>query len=164
MARFYFCVFCLILLAAGCGETVEEKAMEKKIEEATGGDAEVDLSKKGMKVTGETEGGKYTFSTGESIEISKDFPADVLIYRPSKTISSMKIPEGYSVSLTTRYDMPKVTETYKREMKAKGWSEEASMNIGAQSMLAYKKDSRAANIMIAPMDDETRITVTVTME
>jgi len=55
MARFYLCVFCLILLAAGCGETAEEKAMEKKIEEATGADAEVDLSKKGMTVTGETE-------------------------------------------------------------------------------------------------------------
>ncbi len=164
MARFYFCLFCLILFAAGCGETGEEKAMENKIEEATGADAEVDLAKKGMKVTGETEGGKYTVSTGESTEIPEDFPTDVLIYRPSKAIAAMKIPEGYSVSLTTGNDVPTVTKTYNREMKASGWSEETSMNMGTQSIIVYEKESRVANIMIAPMDGETRITVTVTTD
>jgi hypothetical protein len=154
----------LILIVAGCGKSSEEKAMEQKIEEATGADAEVDLSKKGMKVTGETEDGKYTVSAGESTEIPKDFPADVFIYRPSKAVVAMKIPEGHSIALTTRDDQSKVLSAYAREMKAKGWSEGASVSMGPQSVLVYEKNERAANISIVPSGEGVQINVTVTTE
>ena len=36
------------------------------------------------------------------------------------------------------------------------------MNMGGQSVLVYEKGARAANVTIAPMDDETQITVMVT--
>lgn len=162
MAIFNICLLCLVLIATGCSKTPEEKVIEKRIEEATGADAEVDLSRKGMKISGETEGGEFTVSTGEGTEIPKDFPADVFIYRPSKVMTAMKMPEGQSLALTTKDNGPKIAETYKREMTAKGWSEQASMNMGAQSVLVYEKKERAANITIAPMDGETQITVTVT--
>jgi len=161
MAIFNICLLCLILLVAGCGKTPEEKVIEKRIEGATGADAEVDLSKKGMEISGETERGKFTVSTGEGTEIPKDFPNDVFIYRPSKVMTAMNMPEGRSLTLTTKDDGPKVVETYKQEMTAKGWSEQASMNLGAQSVLVYEKKERAANITIAPMDGETLVTVTV---
>ena len=35
MTRFLFCVFFSVVLVTGCEERTEEKAMEKKIEEAT---------------------------------------------------------------------------------------------------------------------------------
>ncbi len=164
MARFCFCVFFFIFFAVGCGETIEEKAMEKKIEAATGADAEVDLSEKEMTVTGETEKGKFTVSIGESVEIPKDFPADVFIFRPSKAVATIKMPEGYSVSLTTGKDVPTVVKTYKREMQAKGWSKATSINMGDQSMLMYEKKNRAANITIASMEGKTQITVMITTE
>ena len=162
MAKFYFCLFCLMFIAAGCGKTADEKAVEKKIEAATGGDAEVDLSKKGMKVTGETAQGKYSLSTGESVQIPKDFPDDVFIYRPSKAIAAMKMAQGYSISLTTGKEVEEVTETYREEMEGKGWSEQTAMNMGAQMVLVYTKESRIANIAIAATGDATRITLTVT--
>jgi hypothetical protein len=162
MRRLILTVFCLIFLALGCGEKAQEKAVEKQIEEATGGDADVDLSKKGMRITGETEGGEYSITTGEETEIPKDFPTDVFIYRPSKTVMAMKIPEGYSIALTTGDDRSKVVSSYSREMKAEGWSEEASMTMGSQSVLVYEKNGRAANITVVPSDEALQVNVTVT--
>jgi hypothetical protein len=162
MAKYIICLLCLARMLAGCGKSAEEKAIEKAVEKSTGAGAEVDLSDKGMKISGKTEEGAFSLSTGEGTEIPKDFPADVLIYNPSNVGTAMNMPEGKSLALTTTDDSTKVAETYKREMTAKGWSEQASMNMGAQSMLVYEKGDRIAHITIAPMDDETQITVMVT--
>ena len=95
-------LLCLTLLLGACGKSAEEKAAEKQIEKATGGDADVDISKKGMKVTGKTEEGEFTMSSGDKTEVPKDFPPDVFIYRPSKTVMAMETPDGYSLHLTTQ--------------------------------------------------------------
>ena len=164
MAKYIICLLCLVLMLAGCGKSAEEKAIEKAVEKSTGAGAKVDLSNKGMKISGKTEEGAFSLSTGEGTEIPKDFPADVLIYNPSKVGTAMNMPEGKSLVLTTTHVSTKVVETYKREMTAKGWSEQASMNMGAQSMLVYEQGDRIAHITIAPMDDETQITVMVTKQ
>jgi len=161
MTRYVVCVFCLMFLLVGCGKEVQESAMEKKIEQATGGDAEVDLSDDGMKVTGKTEEGEYSITSGEETEIPEDFPSDVFIYRPSTAVMAMKVPEGHSVTLTTQDDKEKVVEAYKKEMEAEGWTEEGSMNMGSNTMLVYGKDGRNANINIMPSDDKVQINVIV---
>ncbi|MFP3870500.1 MAG: hypothetical protein ACLFVT_06430 [Syntrophobacteria bacterium] len=165
MAKFNLvALLCMVLLAVGCGQSAEERAMEEQIEKETAADTDVDVSKKGMKVTGETEGGEYTVTTGGKTEIPKNFPADVFIYRPSKAVMAMEIPEGHSIALTTQDDQSKVLSAYKREMTAKGWSEETSMNMGSQSVLVYEKNGRAANISVVPSEKEVQINVTVTTQ
>ena len=164
MKRFVLCVFFSIVLAIGCGQSADERAVEEQIEQATGAEADVDISNEGMRIRGETEGGEYTVTTGEETEITNDLPEDVFIYRPSKTIMAMKMPEGYSIALTTGDKRSEVLSTYREEMKAKGWSDETSMNMGAQSVLVYEKDGRAANISIVPSDKGLQINVTVTTE
>jgi hypothetical protein len=164
MAGFLLYLLCLILLAFGCDKSSEEKAVEKQIEKQTGGKADVDLSNKKMKVSGETEVGKYTVTSGEGTEIPEGFPADVFVYRPSKTVMAMEIPEGYSLALTTRDDSAKVFDAYSKEMKAKGWAEEAAMKMESQSVLVYQKDERVVNISIVPYEKEFQISLTVTKE
>jgi len=164
MTRLISIAFCLLLIVAGCGGSADEEAVEKKIEAATGGEAEVDLSEDAMEIEGKTEEGEYAMSVGEKTEIPKDFPGDVFIYKPSTPAMSMKVPEGHSLTLITSDDRAKVTETYKEKMEADGWSEEGSMNMGGQMMLVYKKDGRVANIGIASVDDKTQITLTVAAE
>jgi hypothetical protein len=161
MARYIVSLSCLILMLAGCGKSTNEAAIEKQIERATGSDADVDISGDNYKITGKTEDGEFSLSSGEGVEIPEDFPDDVLIYRPSSVQMAMNVPEGQSLTLTTSDDSKKIMETYKREMTAKGWSEQASMNMGTQSMLSYKKGDRAANVTIVPSDDETQITLMV---
>jgi outer membrane lipoprotein-sorting protein len=161
MTRFLCFACCLILLAAGCGGSADEEAVERRIEAETGGEAEVDLSEGTMEVTGKTDEGEYSMSAGKKTEIPEDFPGDVFIYRPSETVMSMKVPEGHSLTLTTGDDQAKVADAYKSEMEKNGWSQEGSMNMGGQMMLVYKKGERMANVSVTAADDKTQITLSV---
>ncbi len=161
MTKYIVCLSCLILMLAACSRSTEEAAIEKQLERATGADADVDLSNEGMTIRGKTEEGEFSFTTGEGTEVPGDFPTDVLIYRPSKVKAAMNVSEGQSLTLTTGDDRQKVQEAYKREMIAKDWSEQASMNMGNQSMLVYEKDDRVAHVTITPEDAETQITIIV---
>jgi hypothetical protein len=145
----------------GCGKEVQESVVEKKIEQATGGDADVEMSDDGMKITGKTDEGEYAITSGEEAEIPDGFPSDVFIYRPSKAVMAMKVPRGHSISLTTLDDKDKVVETYKKEMEGEGWSEEGSMNMDSHTMLVYEKDGRNASVNILPSEDKVQINVTV---
>lgn len=161
MARFVIVALCLVLLAAGCGKEAQEAKLEEEIEKATGKDAEVDISKEGMKIEGETEEGKYEMTAGDEAKIPKDFPDDVFIYRPSEVTMSMKVPEGHSVTLVTKDDKDKVLEAYKKEMEGKGWSEEGSMHMNDTSMLTYKKGPRMATVNMAPTKGTVQIVISV---
>ena len=157
MTKYIICLSCLILMLAGCGGSPDEAVIEKQIEQATGSDVDVDISGDSYEISGKTEEGEFSLSSGEETEIPTDFPDDVLIYSPSSVSMTINMPEGQSLTLTTSDDSKKVEEAYKREMATKGWAEEASINMGTQTMLAYKKDDRIANITIVPSDDETQI-------
>jgi hypothetical protein len=162
MAIFKFCIVCLIFVLAGCGKTPEQTATEKKIEDAVGVDTKVDVQKNEMTLNGERKGGAYTTSSGENAEIPKDFPADVYIYRPSKIMTAMAMPEGGVLGLTTSDDVPTVAEAYKREMTARSWSEQSAVKNGERLMLVYEKEERIADITIGSMGGDAQIMVTVT--
>jgi hypothetical protein len=165
MKRVYLCLCCLLLLLNGCGNSVEEKAVEKKIEKETGAKAEVDLSDQGMKMTGTSEGEKFSVTTGEATEIPKDFPEDVPLYQPARAVSAVVVAGGYSVTLTTPDAVDKVAANYKAQMTAQGWAEQASMNMGGQTVLVYgKEEGRVVNIAVMPVEGATTITVTVATE
>ena len=164
MTRFLCFAFCLLLLAAGCGGSADEEAVERRIEAETGGEAEVDLSEGTMEVKGETDEGEFAMTAGERTEIPDDFPGDVFIYKPSTAVMSMMVPEGHSLTLTTKDDQAKVMDAYKIEMEKNGWSQEGSMNMGDHMMLVYKKGERMANVSVISADDKTQINLTVAAE
>ena len=161
MTKYIICLLGLILVAAGCGGGSQERVLETSIEQATGGDAEVNISNDKMEISGMTEDGEFSLTSGEGAEIPSNFPSDVPIYKPSTVISSMNMPEGQTVGLKTDDDSKKVTEDYKRMMTGEGWTEQASMNMGGQSVLMYEKGDRGAQITIVPMDNETQIMLAV---
>jgi hypothetical protein len=138
--------------------------MEKGIEKATGADADVDISEDGMKVTGKTEEGEFALTSGEETEIPDDFPDDVFIYVPSKTVMAMKVPDGHSVSLITKADKSNVIAMYKSKMEAAGWTEEAFAQMGDKTMLTYRKDGRMTGINLGPTDEGLQIIVTTGKE
>jgi hypothetical protein len=139
MLRFCFWFFCLIVLLLSCGEKSEDG-------------------------TSKTQGDKYTVSIEKPIEIPDDFPSDVYIYPRSTAIDVAKTPKGYSLTLSTSHDVPRVAETYKRQMMIKGWTAEASVTKGAESFFAYTKGERVANVAINPAEGGIRIKLTVTVD
>jgi hypothetical protein len=153
---------CAMILLGGCGQSAEERAVEKQIEKETGSDAHVDVSEKGMTISGKTEEGEFTVSSGDEAKIPDDFPADVFIYRPSQAKMAVKLPEGYSVAFTTSADQSAVVGAYEKEMTAKGWTEESSMQMGGNSVMVYAKGDRSASVTIAAAEDELTIHLTVT--
>ena len=158
------CLLSMVLLMGACGEKAQEEVMEKKIEKATGAKADVDFSDKSVKVTGKTDEGEFEFESGEDTEIPGDFPDDVFLYKPSKTLMAMKVPDGHSVSLMTKDDMAKVVDAYKSGMADNGWTEEASVTMGKNMMLTYKKDGRITGVNLAPSDNGLQIIVTTGKE
>jgi len=164
MTKYIIGLSFLILMLAGCGGSTDERALERQIEQQTGSDADVDISGDNINISGATEDGAFSLSSGEGTLVPEDFPDDVLIYRPSSVESAMVMPEGVSLTLKTNDEREKVEEAYKSEMADKGWSEQASIDMGTQSMLAYKKGERAANITIVPSDGMTQILIIVGKE
>ena len=132
-------LFCLILLFAGCGEKVEKQTVEAQAD-------------------------KYTVSIDRPIKIPQDFPADVYIYPRSNAIDTAKTEEAISLTLSTNHEVPRITETYRRQMTMKGWSLETETTGRKESLFAYSKDDRIANIVISPVKEKVHIRVTVTIE
>jgi hypothetical protein len=157
MTKFIICMACAVLLLSGCGNHIGEKALEEQIEKETGSNADVNISEDSMNIRGKTENGAFSLSSGEGVEIPDNFPADILIYKPSELKSALETSNGQSLAFTTTDDVSEVIVAYKREMTDEGWTEETSMNIGQQSMLVYNKQDRVVQITVGPSDDRTQI-------
>jgi len=151
------------LLVASCGKKVEEKAAERRLEKAiekeSGGKVKADISREKVEI--KTEKGEMTITGAGGAEVPDGFPKDVHIYKDATVVMSAREQNTYSLVLQTNDDLKKVSETYKKEMTAQGWEEEAAINMGGMVMLQYKKAERAAAVSIATQDDKTQVTLSV---
>ena len=139
MIRFCLQLFCLIFVLAGCGEKADQQIIE-------------------------TQPDKYTASIDKPVEIPEDFPADVYIYPRSNAVHASKTEKAYSLTLSTNHEVPRIVETYRRQMMIMGWSLKTTKTSGTESFLAYTKEDRVANIVISLVKDKVHIRVTVTIE
>jgi hypothetical protein len=154
------------LAATGCGkkmsEKLGEKIMEKAIEHNSGGNAKVDISDKGMTI--KTKDGEFVAGQAGAVKLPADFPSDVLVYKGSKPVVSMKTGNGLMIHLETGDSVEKVIETYGKEMPSQGWEQETAMNSAEQSMFVFKKEKRQTAVVVTKSDNVTRIMLTVSNE
>lgn len=161
--RYLICLFVSVLMVGcSCSEKSEEKVAEKIAEKIiaakTGENADVEVDKEGMRI--KTKDGEMALTSGKSAKMPDNFPKDIPMYKDSVLDMAMEVPEGYTLSYTTKDDMAKVSEWYLIEMVNQGWTKEASMDMADQKMLVFKKGERGANFVIAPDNDQTRISLT----
>ncbi len=163
--RFFICLMVsLVVVGCSCSETAEEriaeKIAEKALEAQTGQKADIDVDKESMTIT--TEDGKMTMTSGKAAKLPENFPKDIPIYKGYALDMAMEMSKGYSVSFTTKDDVSTVSEWYLAEMTDKGWTKEASMDMGDQKMLVFKKGERGVNLVVAPDPDtdQTRVALT----
>lgn len=139
VTRFYLGLFFLILILTGCGEDAEEQIIETQVD-------------------------KYTVPIDKPVEIPEDFPADVYIYPRSNAIDVSKTMKAYSLTLSTSHEVQRITETYRRQMMTKGWSIEAATTSGTDSLFAFTKEGRVANVVIGPAKEKIYIRLKVTTD
>jgi len=158
---------CSAVLVSGCGkakksisEKIAEKAIEMSMKDADGTSAKVDLSKGSMTI--KTKDGETAVFSGEGASIPADFPKDVYIVKGAKIQMSMKTPDGYMLNLQVEQSAAKLAETYEAELKAQGWKQEASFDMGETRSLSYKKDERQVAIVMGKADAATTVMITVT--
>jgi hypothetical protein len=152
------------LLAAGCGRKAQETAIEKMIEKETGGKADVKLADKKFSMEAETEDGKVSMIAGEGTKIPENFPDDVVVPKGATVTAAMSLPNGHSVSFQSKESVDDVLGAYKTGMPKKGWSQQASVAMGGQSVLMFKKDNRVTNVSASSTEGTTWITLTVAKE
>jgi hypothetical protein len=152
-----------ILAGTGCGKSKskEEKLAEQQLEAATGGDADVDISEKGAKMTLTTDEGTMKVATGENASIPENFPKDIPVYKGAEVQTAMQIPEGFSLILFSKDDVDTVVSATESEVAGNGWESVSTLNMGPQTMLSYKKEKRVLSIIIGKNEEDGNTMITI---
>ena len=132
------------LTIVGCSSP-QQKA-EKAIEDLSGGTIEVDAS--GESVVIKDKDGNITASVGKASKVPSNFPSDVYVYKNASIESIANVPGGMSVVLKSNDSPSKIMKKYGKEMPAKGWNQNNSMNMGGHHMIMFSKSNRIATIAI----------------
>lgn len=96
----------------------------------------------------------------------ENWPTDVPTY-PNATVSystlvnSQTGKPGMAVALTTEDETQAVTDYYKKELSANGWTVDAAMVGAGTSIFSARKDNRTASFLIAGAEGQTTITMAV---
>jgi hypothetical protein len=160
----YLALFLPLVLAAcqspaqKVSETASEKIAEKAIENATGGQADVDISGKNVNVN--TKEGSV--QTGEQISLPADFPKDVYVYEGTiKAVITNNTPKGYTVSVETDKTIADVKAAYEKRIVEDGWEKTGLMDFGESASISGTKDKRTLSVMIGKSGDKTSIVLGV---
>ena len=172
---------------AGCGKKAEEKLSEKLTEKLL----EKSLAKDGVKAKVDISGNQMSFTTtdadgkqahvkmdGDSLvvegpdgvetlreggagDMPKDFPADVYVPAGADVVSSISTPGGANLTLKSASSKADVVVKYAAEMKAQGWTNETTMDMGETAMLSFAKGNRQASVIVQVEEGATAINLTV---
>lgn len=147
-----------LLAAAGCKKTPGEKAMEKMIEKASGGKAEVDASGGSLKIKtaeGETQIGAMSQWPSDLPEGFPKFEGKVT------SAAKMKGAEG-TTWLVNLVDVKEAdVAKYVQAMKDAGWNELFTSSADQSMMSNLEKDNTTAMIAFAKDRGELGLSISV---
>ncbi|MDQ6705561.1 MAG: hypothetical protein M3Z85_06315 [Acidobacteriota bacterium] len=146
----------LILSAAACTRHTD----------SIGNGGTVSIEQKGndsssMKITGRD--GKQVSIDMNTGSMPSDYPKDVPVYSGAKVVIAQAISEknGSHLMLETADSAAKIIEYYKKELDANGWKTEASMDMGAMSIITATKDKRQLVIQVVGDNNKRSINQTL---
>lgn len=144
---FLAAILMIVVVLPGCGKSPEEKAMEKLIEQGTGGKVTVDSARGKIQITDKE--GKATITAGAATEVPAGFPTDIPIYPNTKVINTMTAGDILHVTLISEEGVGKIASSYKQKMKAQGWKETTSLAVENTVTMAYAKGNRSATVVVS---------------
>lgn len=155
-----FTVGALIFVLAACGQTVQEKIIEKQ----TGGKVKINKNKG----TVEFKTKEGTIKAGDN-KLPDNFPKDIPVYRGAKVKGSLSSQTGKGASMTVALDakagFDDVASYYKKEMLAEGWQEKSKFETGEGAarvgMYGYEKANRSATISVSRDEKDTEAKISI---
>lgn len=153
----------LVLGLTGCGtKTLVENKMERDLENALGGNVNVDLDGEEMNI--ETEDG-FALQTGESVSLPNDFPSDVYVIEGDiKSVMKNPMGDGYSITIETNESMEGVYKIYQEKLPNDGWVLNAQMNLGEMYLVSGIKEVNSVSVSVSTQDEKTFVVLTVVSE
>ncbi len=139
------CLVVVVLLAAACSKSPEERLGEAAIESASGED--VDIERNGEQVSIKTDEGEMKMSAGESLPLPADFPRDVYLPVSYKVNSMMDMAPIRAINLTTSAKVADLFAAAGPAMKAQGFTQKMAIQQSTgHAMLSFEKDKRSVSL------------------
>ena len=129
------CVFALLALGCGKEQTISTQSGDVKVTKK-GDSITFETKEKGEKVNVAVAGGD------KGVALPEKFPSDVPVMPGAIVKVAMTTGDGMSVQFSVKASQADAVKFYEENLKAKGWAIEATMNMGASSMLSAKKGKR----------------------
>ncbi|HCF49744.1 MAG TPA: hypothetical protein DER60_05650 [Syntrophomonas sp.] len=145
-------VFAFSALAAGCSQ-IGEKATEKALESASGGEVKVDLNDGEVQV--DSKDGSSSFKTGGDLTWPKSMPADVPQLSGAKisNVSEAKTTEGQTIMVWYE-EIGNVDQInkYKADLESNGWTIAATTNTPEGTYIMAEKTGWALSATFSTED------------
>ena len=159
-AAISFMVGTLVFVLVACGQTAQEKIIEKQ----TGGKVKINKNKG----TVEFKTKEGTIKAGDN-RLPDDFPKDVPIYKGAKVKGSLSSQTqkgvGMTVALEAKAGFDVVASYYKKKMLAEGWQEKSKFETGEGAarvgMYSYEKGKRSATISVSRDEKDTEAKISI---
>lgn len=149
----------LTLVLTGCGKSASERVAEKALENAWGGNADVDVDSGSVDI--ETDQGHW--QTGEGSTLPENWPED--IYVPDgKIITSTDTGFSQGVTLELDKGVTDLRDEYKSKIIEEGWDINTELNIEGSTMLGANKDNRNLSVSISSEDGTTTMIITFSQQ
>ena len=138
-------------------EKLAQRAADKVVENASGGEVNVDSTKGGAVTVTDKKTGTVV-QGGSAVKLPDGWPAAVPIYPGSTVRSAVSSAGGKNVTLATPDSAAKVTAFYKSRPNL---PVESEMNLGTQQIIALKHGSKTVAITIGQAGTDTMVGITV---
>jgi len=122
-----------------------------------GGKMKVDLD--GKKVTFRSKDGKGEATFGSGAKLPDNFPKDVHVYAGAAVQGAAYKGGKFSIMLMTKDDAKTVLDTYRQKMKAEGWTEGGTMDMGPTKVAQFKKGERGVVVSATQTEGTTMVSV-----
>ena len=151
-------VLALMVLGASCGKKAAENAVEKTVENATNGQADVDLGTNTVSIN--VNG--TSVKTGTALALPTNFPTDVYVIDGTIKSSLATPGVGYTVALETTKSVAQAKALYDQKLPTDGWTITTSAVINEHSSAVMAtKSGRSVQITIGDADGPNVVAITV---
>jgi hypothetical protein len=150
----------LVVTLSGCGKKIAEKsaeqAAEKALETASGGKADVDVSKDSVSI--KTNEGSY--QAGTSVSLPDGFPKDVYVIDGTITTAMNLYQGSYTINIQTNYSVNEAYTKYENQFKGSGWTISLNYSDANGKSLMAQKGNLTVTVAIAEQEGKTNVIVT----